>query len=145
VKPHALKAGSLPAILDAVLSSRNFTVNAMKMCTLTKADASEFLEVYDGVMPTYKDMVVELCTGPAVALEVCFSGQQRNHSDEGSGGVVAAFRDFVGPWDVEMAKELRPDSIRAKYGVDRTKNAIHTSDLPEDGASECSYLFESLA
>jgi nucleoside-diphosphate kinase len=140
VRPHAVKAGSLPAILDAILSSRSFTVTAMKMCALAKADAAEFLEVYDGVMPTHKDMLVELCTGPAVALEVRFSGQQRS----GGGGVVEAFRAFVGPWDVEMAKELRPDTIRAKHGVDRTKNAIHATDLPEDGVAECGYLFDFL-
>lgn len=55
---------------------------------------------------------------------------------------VETFRQSVGPWDVEMARELRPTTIRGKYGVDRVKNAVHCTDLPQDGQSECEYCFK---
>ena len=44
--------------------------------------------------------------------------------------------------DSEIAKSLRPNSLRAKFGVDRVKNAIHCTDLPEDGVLECEYFFK---
>jgi len=43
--------------------------------------------------------------------------------------------------DPEIAKNLRPKTIRAKYGMDRVANAIHCTDLPEDGTLECEYFF----
>ncbi len=47
-----------------------------------------------------------------------------------------AFRGLCGPYDPEIAKTIRPNTIRAKFGVDRVKNAVHCTDLPEDGALE---------
>lgn len=43
--------------------------------------------------------------------------------------------------DPEIAKNLRPNTIRARFGIDRVKNAIHCTDLDEDGALECEYFF----
>jgi nucleoside-diphosphate kinase len=49
---------------------------------------------------------------------------------------VKTFREMVGPSDPEIAKYLRPDTIRAKFGLDRVRNAVHCTDLPEDGVIE---------
>ena len=35
-------------------------------------------------------------------------------------------------------------SYRAKFGIDRVKNAVHCTDLPEDGTIECEYFFNIL-
>jgi nucleoside-diphosphate kinase len=43
--------------------------------------------------------------------------------------------------DPEIAKNLRPNTIRAKFGHTRLVNAVHCSDLPEDGALEVEYFF----
>lgn len=56
--------------------------------------------------------------------------------------VVTAFRETAGPWDVDMAKELRPESIRAIYGENSARSGVHCTDLPEDGPLECRYFFE---
>jgi nucleoside-diphosphate kinase len=137
IRPHAVKSGDFAAIISAILGA-GFTITALQMLQLNKTSASEFLEVYDGVMPNFPEMVSQLCTGPAIALEV------KRGEGKGSVGVVEAFRDFVGPWDVEMAKELRPMTVRAKYGRNRTENAIHCTDLPEDGEAESAYFFQVL-
>lgn len=42
----------------------------------------------------------------------------------------------MGPIDPEVASHLRPDTLRAKYGVNRVENAVHCTDLPEDGLLE---------
>ena len=54
---------------------------------------------------------------------------------------VKAFRELCGPMDPEIAKNLRPNTIRARFGIDRTRNAIHCTDLPEDGVLESEYFF----
>ena len=43
--------------------------------------------------------------------------------------------------DPEIAKNLRPNTIRARFGLDKVKNAIHCTDLPEDGTLESEYFF----
>lgn len=58
---------------------------------------------------------------------------------------VHTFRQTAGPWDVQMAKELRPGTIRAVHGVDLIRNAVHCTDLDSDGVSECEYCFKLLA
>jgi nucleoside-diphosphate kinase len=58
--------------------------------------------------------------------------------------VVETFRVHAGPWAVEVAKELYPDTIRAHVGKDRTRNAIHCTDLPKDSVmEECEYFFQN--
>lgn len=48
-------------------------------------------------------------------------------------------------FDSEVARVLRPQSIRAQFSQDRLRNAVHCTDIPEDGALECSYFFDVLA
>ncbi|RHY30198.1 hypothetical protein DYB32_004545 [Aphanomyces invadans] len=55
------------------------------------------------------------------------------------------FREAAGPWDIDMAKELKPATIRARFGADRVHNAVHCTDLSEDGALESQYFFDILA
>ena len=70
-----------------------------------------------------------MTTGPCIAMEI----RQEN--------AVKAFRDLDGPMDPEIAKNLRPNTLRARFGIDRIRNAIHCTDLPEDGTLECEYFF----
>lgn len=58
-------------------------------------------------------MVEHLTTGPVIVFEI----RQEN--------AVKALRDIVGPHDPEVAKHLRPKTIRSQLGIDRVKNAVH--------------------
>jgi len=64
-----------------------FEISAVLMCTLDKANAEEFLEIYKGVVQEYPLMVTELCSGPCIALEIRAKD------------AVKTFREFVGPPD----------------------------------------------
>merc|ERR1719463_416964 len=130
VRPHALQSAA-GEIVSAILAE-GFEISAMRLWYMDKAVAEEFLEVYKGVLPEYHDMVGQLCTGPSLVLEV----RQEN--------AVDSFRKLVGPHDPEVAKHLRPATLRAKFGIDRVKNAIHCTDLPEDGLLEVEYFFNIL-
>lgn len=77
-------------------------------------------------------MVAELCAGPCVALEV----QQKDPAK--------TFREFCGPADPEIARHLRPGTLRAVFGKTKIQNAVHCTDLPEDGLLEVQYFFKIL-
>lgn len=130
VRPHALvKSGG--EIVSRILQE-GFEISAMCQWHLDKASAEEFLEVYKGVLPEYFDMVQQLCAGPCLVMEV----RQED--------AVNAFRQLVGPHDPEVAKHLRSNTLRALHGEDRVRNAVHCTDLPEDGLLEVEYFFNIL-
>jgi len=130
VRPHAF-VSSGGEIVSRVLAE-GFEISAMCLWNLDKAAAEEFLEVYRGVLPEYFDMVSQLCAGPCLVMEV----RQED--------AVNSFRKLVGPHDPEVAKHLRANTLRAQYGLDRVRNAVHCTDLPEDGLLEVEYFFNIL-
>lgn len=54
------------------------------------------------------------------------------------------FREFCGPADPEIARHLRPATLRALYGKNKVQNAVHCTDLPDDGILEVQYFFKIL-
>merc|ERR1719183_1071388 len=119
IRPHAIKQTG--AIIERILSE-GFEISALQMQALSTVAAEEFLEVYKGVLPEY----------PVIAMEI----RQEN--------AVDTFRKLVGPHDPEIARHLRPETLRGELGVDRVQNTIHCSDLPEDGLLEAEYFFKML-
>ena len=53
---------------------------------------------------------------------------------------IKIFRKLCGPSDPEDSRVLYPDSLRAKYGgMNQEENAVHCSDLEEDGILEVDF------
>ena len=131
VKAHAVQSGHVPEIVNDLFAA-GLVITAMKSLSLTRVEAQEFLEVYKGVVPNFPALVDELCRSRVVAIEVC--GED----------AVRRLRQCAGPIDFSIAKQIRPDTLRARYGRDSVQNAVHVTDLPEDGVLESEYLFEIL-
>jgi len=131
IKPHAVFEAKVGRIIDFILNE-GFEISALQMFFLDKATAEEFLDVYRGVLPEFSAMANHLTTGPCIALEV----RQEN--------AVESFRQVCGPHDPEVAKTVRKNTIRAEFGSDRIQNAVHCTDLTEDGTLECEYFFNIL-
>lgn len=131
IKPHAVMEGLTGKIIKEITDA-GFTVSALKLQNMEKANVQEFYEVYKGVVSEYSSMVEELTSGPCIAMEI--TGDNAH----------ARFREFTGPVDPEIARHLRPHTLRAKFGTDKIKNAIHCTDLPEDSLLEVEYFFKIL-
>jgi len=124
VRPHALQAGLAGSVVSR-LHDAGFDVTAAQLFALDKAAASEFLEVYNSVVPEFNAMVEQLASGACLALEVVRKGGQ----------TVPALRELCGPSDPAIGKAIRPGSLRADFGQNKVLNAVHCTDLPEDGFS----------
>ncbi|CAH0592560.1 unnamed protein product [Chrysodeixis includens] len=135
VKPHAVREGKLGLALEAI-DEGGFEVTALNMFIVENINAAEFYEVYKGIVPEYKGMVEELASGACVAMEIVSKDKTVNTAVE--------FRKLVGPADPEVARLLRPHTLRAKLGKTKVQNAIHCSDLSEDGLLEVEYFFKIL-
>lgn len=134
VRPHAVREGQAGAVISAIMQA-GLEISAMQTFALLKSQAENFYEVYKTVVPSaqYTAMISELASGVCLALEV------RAAED-----VVPRLREVCGPFDVEIARHLRPGTIRAQMGRDNVHNVVHCTDLPEDGVLECQYFFTIL-
>jgi nucleoside-diphosphate kinase len=99
VKPHILREGNAGKVIDAILEA-GFEISALEMFNLNRAVIEEFYCVYKNVVPEYLPVIENFTSGPILALEI----RQQN--------AVSAFRDFCGPHDPEIAKHLRPNTLR---------------------------------
>ncbi|XP_043394560.1 nucleoside diphosphate kinase 7 isoform X4 [Chelonia mydas] len=131
IKPHAVNEGLTGKIINAILDG-GFEISALQLFNMERANVEEFYEIYKGVVAEYTEMVTELCSGPCIALEIRQLDPQK------------VFRDFCGPSDPEIARHLRPGTLRAIFGKNKIQNAVHCTDLPEDGLLEVQYFFKIL-
>ncbi|XP_054876177.1 nucleoside diphosphate kinase 7 [Poeciliopsis prolifica] len=131
IKPHAITEGLTGKILNSIHEAR-FKISALEMFNMDRANAEEFYEIYKGVVTEYPGMVTELCSGPCIVLEI-----------QGA-DIPKSFRELCGPSDPEIARHLRPNTLRGLYGKDKVRNAVHCTDLPEDGVLEVQYFFRIL-
>jgi len=134
VKPHIVLSGGFGQVLTQI-QEKGWNVTALQLHNFERANAEEFYEVYKEVVPEYEMMVAELCTGPCIALEV---------SSDGEDPATRFKKDVAGPRDPVIAKELEKGSVRALFGNDKVRNAIHCTDLPDDTKLELTYMFQIL-
>eukprot|EP00484_Ammonia_sp_Unknown_P021715 CAMPEP_0197027418 /NCGR_PEP_ID=MMETSP1384-20130603/7323_1 /TAXON_ID=29189 /ORGANISM="Ammonia sp." /LENGTH=369 /DNA_ID=CAMNT_0042456253 /DNA_START=62 /DNA_END=1171 /DNA_ORIENTATION=- len=153
IKPHALSFAS--AIIDDVLNE-GFFISAIATKKLTLSEAKRFYQVYEGVVKEYSYMIEQILSGSVIALQVQCNSMDVHNGNENeknvanvqvdeinSNAAFQEFREFVGPKDPEIAKYIRPHTLRAKYGVDVVQNAIHCTDLQEDGGLETKFFFSA--
>jgi nucleoside-diphosphate kinase len=140
IKPHAISSKHLGAILSDILHSGKWKISALKSVRLNLSCAEKYLEVYRGVVRNFTDYARELSSSECVALEIVSTEPSLSSED-----VVKEFRKLAGPFQWDFAKQLRSTSIRAKYGKSDVQNAIHCTDLAEDGVTDSKYLFSVLS
>ncbi|KAJ3039650.1 Nucleoside diphosphate kinase 7 [Rhizophlyctis rosea] len=128
IRPHAVNAGQTGKIVST-LQRQGYEITDLELMHLDKANAEEFLEIYKGVVGEYHLILDQITSGPLIAMEI-------TRPQASTLELIPALRDFAGPTDPELAKVLRPQSLRAQFGVDKVRNAVHVTDLVEDGELE---------
>lgn len=136
VRPHAVKANLLGQVLE-MAAAGGFVLRTLSTFTLSRANAEEFLEVYKGVVPEYREYVDELTSGTCFAAEVTYAPDPPQS--------VPHLRALAGAADPEVARLLHPHSVRGLLAPSKVKNVVHCTDLPEDGPLEVEYFFNILA
>ena len=124
LKPDSVGAGNTGKIIDHLIQE-GFVVKGMKLLRLSQAQAQAFYEVHKE-RPFYGDLVAFMTSGPVVAAAL-----ERDNA-------VKHLRDVMGATNSE---EAAPGTIRAQFGTNIEKNAIHGSDSPENAAREVGFFF----
>ena len=124
VKPDAVEKGAIGGVIDMIEKAR-LKIVALRLLRLNQAQAEGFYAVHKA-RPFFNDLVRFMTSGPVVVMAI-----------EGE-SAVARYREVMGPTDSKKAPE---GTIRAKYGTDIEKNAVHGSDAAETAKGELAFFF----
>ena len=127
IKPDAVKKGATGQIL-ARIEAAGFTVRAMRMLHMSKAEAEGFYYVHQA-RPFFGGLTDFMSSGPCVVL--CLEAE----------GAIKKWRDQMGATDPAKAE---PGTLRKEFGASIDNNATHGSDAPETAAFELGYLFRGM-
>ncbi|XP_069108081.1 thioredoxin domain-containing protein 3 homolog isoform X22 [Argopecten irradians] len=128
IKPDAL--GTKDEIIEKVHDA-GFKIAARKETQLSREIAEEFYSDHKD-KDYYNDLVEHMASGPTMFMVL-----SREDAVEG-------WRSLIGPTDPEKAKEESPESLRALYGGDILKNAVHGSSNPERAKEHIQKIFGDL-
>lgn len=113
------------------IARHGFTVLAETRRTLSKEEAALFYAEHTG-KSFFDTLTTYMSSGSVVALALA------------KPGAIRAWRLLCGPTAVAIAKRDVPASIRARFGIDGTRNAVHGSDCAAAAAAEVRFYFPAL-
>uniref|UniRef100_F7EXL8 NME/NM23 family member 9 n=1 Tax=Ornithorhynchus anatinus TaxID=9258 RepID=F7EXL8_ORNAN len=114
------------------IQEAGFAILAHEERIMTESEAKEFYQ-HKAKEETFEKLVEFMSSGPCHLLII-----SKPECDE---DVVTAWRDFIGPSEIEIAKREHPGSLRAQYGTEMPFNAVHGSENQEQAAKELAYFF----
>jgi len=102
----------------------------MESFFLNRTSAEEFLDLYQVVLPDFTQSVDQLVSGPCIAMEI----RQQD--------CVQSFKKLCGSYDPNVGRSKgETQTLRSLYGQDRHRNAVHCSDIGDEGPIECEFFF----
>jgi len=128
IKPDAVSAGKAGKVL-AHLEGAGFTVRALRMTRLNRAQAEAFYEVHRE-RPFFQSLVSFMTSAPVIPMVL------------EAEGAVPKLREVIGATDPAEAAE---GTVRALFAESKERNAIHASDSDENAAREVHFFFSDHA
>ncbi|KAJ3045683.1 NME NM23 member 5 [Rhizophlyctis rosea] len=113
------------------IQQAGFKVINRRRVRLTREQATEFWTIYQND-EAFSELIDKMTSGPVVALALL------RYS------AIAGLQELVGPTDPREAKKDKPESLRAKYGIDELSNGLHASDSFEAAAREIMFFFPDM-
>ena len=124
VKPDAVAAGAIGGVIDLIEKS-HLKIVGLRYLKMSQEQAQGFYAVHKA-RPFFGDLVRFMTSGPCVVMAL-----------EGE-NAIGKYREVMGATDSKKAAE---GTIRAKYGTDIEKNAVHGSDSPDNAKIELGFFF----
>ncbi|XP_078030573.1 thioredoxin domain-containing protein 6 isoform X1 [Epinephelus lanceolatus] len=131
IKPDAVAHGKANEIIMKIQDA-GFEILAHEERTLTETEARDFYQ-HKAEEASFEDLVQYMSSGPSHILVLS--------QVEGSANVVPAWREFIGPADIEEARREKPESLRAQYGTQTLFNAVHGSEDIDQASRELAFFF----
>ncbi|XP_043549023.1 thioredoxin domain-containing protein 6 isoform X3 [Chiloscyllium plagiosum] len=133
IKPDAVAHGKADEIIMKIQEA-GFEILAHEERTLTKEEAHDFYR-HKAEESHFEELIQFMSSGPCHILILS--------RPEGTVDVIPLWRESIGPKDVQVAKQERPESLRALYGTEHLFNAVHGSDDTDQASRELAFFFPS--
>lgn len=124
LKPDCVRKELVGEVIRRIQDA-GFELCAMKMITLSKAEAEGFYAVHED-KPFFDDLTDFMSSGPCVPLVL----EKEN--------AISDFRALIGATDPQEAEE---GTIRSDFADSIEQNIVHGSDSPANGQKETAYFF----
>jgi nucleoside-diphosphate kinase len=124
VKPDAVAAGAIGGVIDLIEKS-HLKIVGLRYLRMSQDQAQGFYAVHKA-RPFFGDLVRFMTSGPCVVMAL-----------EGE-NAIAKYREVMGATD---SKKAAAGTIRARYGTDIEKNAVHGSDSADNAKLELGFFF----
>ena len=127
IKPDAVKARKAGRIL-ARIEDAGFTIRALRLTHLTKAEAEGFYAVHRA-RPFFASLTDFMSSGPCIVMVL------------EAPDAIKKWRTLMGATDPAKADA---GTLRKEFGASIEHNATHGSDAPETAAFEVAYFFRGM-
>ena len=124
VKPDAVAKNAIGAIIAAI-EHAGLRVIGLRYLRMSQAQAEGFYAVHRQ-RPFFRDLVTFMTSGPVVIMAL-----------EGD-NAIPRWRELMGPTDVTKAPA---GTIRARFGTNIERNAVHGSDAEDTARFELGWFF----
>ncbi len=125
VKPDAVSAGKLGAILDAI-EGHGLSIIGMRMVRLSRERAEAFYAVHRE-RPFFSSLVEFMTSGPVVVS--CLQAED----------AIKRYRELMGATDPD---EAAAGTLRERFATNIERNAVHGSDAPDTAKTEVAFFFD---
>eukprot|EP00118_Oscarella_pearsei_P005667 m.26070 g.26070 ORF g.26070 m.26070 type:complete len:209 (+) comp29106_c1_seq4:37-663(+) len=125
IKPDAIDKAD--EIIEAI-EENGFTILQKRRVHLKPEQASEFYAEHFGKM-FFPSLINYICSGPVMALVLA------------KDSAILQWRALLGPTNTYKAKEIAPNSLRARFGTNDQCNALHGSDSTGSAEREIHFFF----
>jgi nucleoside-diphosphate kinase len=124
VKPDAVAKNAIGAIIAAI-EQAGLRIIGLRYLRMSQAQAEGFYAVHRQ-RPFFRDLVTFMTSGPVVIMAL-----------EGD-NAIPRWRELMGPTDATKAPA---GTIRASFGTNIERNAVHGSDGPDTAHFELGWFF----
>ncbi|KAL3662948.1 hypothetical protein V7S43_011894 [Phytophthora oleae] len=128
IKPNTACKPDVVAEILRMINLFGFTVENQRRLLLSRDQAGAFYAEHRG-KAFFETLLGFMTSGEIVALHL-----SRPHA-------IKAWRGLMGPTNSNKARETHPWTLRARFGVDGTRNATHGSDATTSAARELPFFF----
>ncbi len=124
LKPDCVRKNLVGEVVRRIQGA-GFTIRALRMVRLSRAEAEGFYRVHRG-QPFFAELTEFMSSGPCVPIVI----EKEN--------AVSDFRLLIGATD---PSEADAGTIRSDFAESKGQNIVHGSDSVENGLIESNYFF----
>ncbi|TYZ66470.1 hypothetical protein PybrP1_011310 [[Pythium] brassicae (nom. inval.)] len=128
IKPGTASDGVAVQEIHAAIRAFGFAVEKQRRLCLSRAQAATFYSEHRG-KAFFERLLGFMTSGELVAMQLA----RKN--------AVRTWRGLMGPTNALVARDTHPWTLRARFGIDGTRNATHGSDATSSARRELQFFF----